>query len=128
MHSREDLLNTFLACIHALLKINFGRYSLPHMPIRVDKSTCFQRICCMCSNCMCHVAFELYHSYLQGIYLCISILFILPCILLLAVFFVLQKQKFLVLLTLICVNYTRGLDLLLKEQNGHHNKLRYLLV
>ena len=64
-YSCEYLLNAFLAMLLPF-KINCGRFFFPHTPIRVDKTACFQPISCVCSFCVCQVAFELYHMWMQN--------------------------------------------------------------
>ena len=54
-----------------LLNNNIGRFYFQHMPIRVNITVCFWPISCMCSICVCQVAFELYHSS-RSRQLCVS--------------------------------------------------------
>ena len=58
--------NTLLAYVLVFYQNNLGRFFLPHTAIRVDVTTCFRPISCVCSVCMCQVAFELYHSSAHG--------------------------------------------------------------
>ena len=58
--------NTLLACVLVFYQNNVGRFFLPHTAIWVDVTMCFWPISCVCSVCMCQVAFELYHSSAHG--------------------------------------------------------------
>ena len=52
--------NALLARILAFYRNNDGSFFLLHTPIQVDVTVCFWPISCVCSICICQVAFELY--------------------------------------------------------------------
>ena len=63
--------NALLAYILSFYKNNVGRFYLLHTPIWVDVTACFRPISCMCSICVCQVAFELYRIMnLKNLNLC----------------------------------------------------------
>ena len=57
--------NSLLTRILAFYKTNVGRFLLLHMPLQVDLTTCFQPISCVCTICVCQIAFELHRIFVN---------------------------------------------------------------